>query len=197
MADQGWEQVAAEAERLCEAATKGPWTFDVELSADEYRTPSIFVVTEVGGQRDYVATTEHCVDESDARFIARARSLVPELAALVRQQAAEVASLTAILRAGARSVGAADISESDSGATCLGAILRRYDEAQAALALSAAEVTRLRERYNNLIFAVGKKYPNETRHETARRYIVQAESFGFGSGADAAASLDAARQEPI
>jgi hypothetical protein len=35
---------------------------------------------------------------------------------------------------------------------------------------------RLREKYNELIFAVVKKYPNETRHETALRYIKQAES---------------------
>ena len=31
------------------------------------------------------------------------------------------------------------------------------------------------ERYQELIYAVGKKYPNETRHETALRYIRQAE----------------------
>jgi hypothetical protein len=29
--------------------------------------------------------------------------------------------------------------------------------------------------YNELIFAVGKIYPNETRHETALRYILEAE----------------------
>ena len=32
-----------------------------------------------------------------------------------------------------------------------------------------------RERYYELIFAVAKKYPGETRHETALRYIVEAE----------------------
>jgi hypothetical protein len=31
------------------------------------------------------------------------------------------------------------------------------------------------EKYNELIYAVGNKYPNETRHETALRYIKQAE----------------------
>lgn len=30
--------------------------------------------------------------------------------------------------------------------------------------------------YNELLFAVGKKYPGETRHETALRYIKQAET---------------------
>ncbi len=29
--------------------------------------------------------------------------------------------------------------------------------------------------YNELIYAVGKKWPNETRHETALRYILEAE----------------------
>ena len=31
------------------------------------------------------------------------------------------------------------------------------------------------ELYNELLFAVGNKYPNETRHQTALRYILQAE----------------------
>lgn len=31
------------------------------------------------------------------------------------------------------------------------------------------------EQYNELLMAVGKKYPGETRHETALRYIRQAE----------------------
>ena len=31
------------------------------------------------------------------------------------------------------------------------------------------------ELYNELFFSVGKKYPNETRHQTALRYIRQAE----------------------
>ena len=31
------------------------------------------------------------------------------------------------------------------------------------------------EKYNQLLMAVGKKYPGETRHETALRYIRQAE----------------------
>lgn len=34
------------------------------------------------------------------------------------------------------------------------------------------------ELYNELIFAVGNKYPNETRHQTALRYIQQAETCG-------------------
>jgi predicted nuclease with TOPRIM domain len=38
-----------------------------------------------------------------------------------------------------------------------------------------AEVERLRERYNELIYAVVHKYEGETRHETALRYIQNAE----------------------
>ena len=34
----------------------------------------------------------------------------------------------------------------------------------------------LREKYNELLYAVGNKYPDETRHQTALRYIIQAEA---------------------
>lgn len=34
------------------------------------------------------------------------------------------------------------------------------------------------ELYNELLFAVGNKYPNETRHQTALRYIQEAETCG-------------------
>lgn len=33
------------------------------------------------------------------------------------------------------------------------------------------------DKYNELIFAVGNKYENETRHETALRYIRSAEKY--------------------
>lgn len=39
-----------------------------------------------------------------------------------------------------------------------------------------AEIERLRHLYHELIYAVASKYPNETRHETALRYIRTAES---------------------
>ena len=39
-----------------------------------------------------------------------------------------------------------------------------------------------KELYFDLIFEVGIKHPDETRHETAKRYIQQAEQFsGVGS----------------
>lgn len=38
------------------------------------------------------------------------------------------------------------------------------------------ELQLIKQRYENLIFAVGSKYPNESRHETALRYIQQAEN---------------------
>lgn len=34
----------------------------------------------------------------------------------------------------------------------------------------------IRAKYNELIMSVGNKYPNETRHQTALRYILQAEN---------------------
>lgn len=36
----------------------------------------------------------------------------------------------------------------------------------------------VRTKYNELIFAVGRKYGGETRHQTALRYIRQAEAPG-------------------
>ena len=38
------------------------------------------------------------------------------------------------------------------------------------------EIARLEAQYNELIMAVEKKHPDETRHETALRYITQRES---------------------
>ena len=40
---------------------------------------------------------------------------------------------------------------------------------------AADEIERLREKYNELLYAVGNKHADETRHETALRYIKQAE----------------------
>ena len=40
---------------------------------------------------------------------------------------------------------------------------------------SANELDNLRRRYNELLFAVASKHLQETRHETALRYIRQAE----------------------
>lgn len=42
----------------------------------------------------------------------------------------------------------------------------------------------LETKYNELIMAVASKYPNETRHQTALRYIKNAESAGGGAGCD-------------
>lgn len=39
----------------------------------------------------------------------------------------------------------------------------------------AYQLDDLRAKYDELIMAVGNKYPNETRHQTALRYIQQAE----------------------
>ena len=38
------------------------------------------------------------------------------------------------------------------------------------------ELKRLRGLYDELLYAVGKKFPDETRHQTALRYIQQAET---------------------
>ena len=41
--------------------------------------------------------------------------------------------------------------------------------------------TDIEEKYNELIMAVAKKFTNETRHQTALRYINEAESFNDNS----------------
>lgn len=46
------------------------------------------------------------------------------------------------------------------------------------------EMTDLRKTqqlYHDLIMAVGNKHPGETRHQTAKRYIIEAESLNTGS----------------
>lgn len=54
------------------------------------------------------------------------------------------------------------------------AIMQAYaDEQNAAL---IAKVEGLEQKYNELLFAVARKFPNETRHETALRYINEAET---------------------
>jgi len=39
----------------------------------------------------------------------------------------------------------------------------------------------LEDRYNELLYAVARKFPGESRHETALRYIRQAEEVPAGS----------------
>lgn len=58
---------------------------------------------------------------------------------------------------------------------------RERDEAMAELASVKAD-------YHELIMAVGNKYPNETRHQTALRYIKNAEDSGDNRPCDARAS---------
>jgi hypothetical protein len=51
------------------------------------------------------------------------------------------------------------------------------------------EIERLRAQYADLILSVGNKYPGESRHETAKRYIHRAEHM-------IAHEVDAALKEP-
>ena len=53
---------------------------------------------------------------------------------------------------------------------------------------SAKEILEdLEKRYDELIMAVARKFPNESRHQTALRYIKQAESVELSSEAYCAA----------
>ena len=56
------------------------------------------------------------------------------------------------------------------------AIKARADVAVAEAQTDACELARLRGLYEELLYAVGNKHPRETRHQTALRYIHQAEA---------------------
>ena len=42
------------------------------------------------------------------------------------------------------------------------------------------ELTHLRNLYHDLLMTVGSKWPGETRHETAKRYLLEAETLNSG-----------------
>lgn len=67
------------------------------------------------------------------------------------------------------------------------------DEALIALAAQQAEIARLQSQYHELIMAVGMKWPGESRHETALKYIRRAEQPVAGEGT---AKQSAALAEP-
>jgi len=50
-----------------------------------------------------------------------------------------------------------------------------------------AKVDGLRKQYNDLLFCVSKKYPGESRHDTAKRYLLDREKFSSGEGSAATA----------
>ena len=71
------------------------------------------------------------------------------------------------------------------------------DQMRAALVAERAEVARLREmqkKYQELIFAVARKFPGESRHETALRYINRAES-SVSSGTNSALTAPGEKHE--
>ena len=53
--------------------------------------------------------------------------------------------------------------------------------------LLETELAAAREGYLDLIMSVGNKYPNETRHQTAKRYILRAEENGDNTAKQATA----------
>lgn len=46
----------------------------------------------------------------------------------------------------------------------------------------------LRAEYNDLIYCVVKKYPGESRHDTAKRYLIDREKFSIGKSKAAIAA---------
>lgn len=61
--------------------------------------------------------------------------------------------------------------------------------AQSFVYLPFREATQLREKYHELLYAVARKFPDETRHETALRYIKEAEERSCDSA-------DMAKEDP-
>lgn len=55
---------------------------------------------------------------------------------------------------------------------------------------AAEEIERLQALYHELLFAVGNKCPNESRHETALRYIHEAEQRSELRGQDGSSVTD-------
>lgn len=60
------------------------------------------------------------------------------------------------------------------------AIMAGYDEACRRQGNRNGELKAVAAKYEDLLFAVSMKYPNETRHETALRYIRAAENQSNG-----------------
>jgi len=54
-------------------------------------------------------------------------------------------------------------------------------DAQKIVYIPGAEAERWKTLYHELLFAVSNKYPDETRHQTALRYIRLAETTGNGN----------------
>ncbi len=71
------------------------------------------------------------------------------------------------------------VTDADGRCTCY--IGRWHDDVRQL----EAEPVALREKYNELVFAVATKCPDETRHETALRYIFEAEQGSIEAMQDA------------
>jgi hypothetical protein len=68
---------------------------------------------------------------------------------------------------------------------------------ESALGLRIADLERTEAKYQELLFAVARKFPGETRHETALRYILEAEAaVKVGAGCTAAMGSNAQAKGP-
>lgn len=72
--------------------------------------------------------------------------------------------------------------------------LNRYDWLEHQVRSLTAERDKYRDAYNELIFAVSHKYESETRHQTALKYIQQAEESSGEACANPDNGADFARQ---
>jgi hypothetical protein len=106
----------------------------------------------------------------------------------LREAAAELATAEANYREKAQLLGPSDL---DTG-RAWDRMRKAGDRVRSALALARpAAAEGVESKYSELLMAVARKHPGETRHETALRYIQQAESKAQGGqGCDAPAPDD-------
>jgi chromosome segregation ATPase len=62
---------------------------------------------------------------------------------------------------------------------------KENDKLTATLAEQKEKIERLWEQYNDLLYQVEKKYPDESRHETAKRFIRAYQHIDYGPKQDA------------
>ena len=64
----------------------------------------------------------------------------------------------------------------DEWTGCASRWRRRTAKSEAALAECIRDAERVRALYDELLYCVANKYPHESRHETAKRYLLYAQS---------------------
>lgn len=113
--------------------------------------------------RDYLHMDYENTESLACRVAERAETVISDKDARIQQLEAEVARLIPI-----------SADRKDWQDVAMKTVAER-DKLLADLAAARLDSARLEALYHGLLFAVGMKHEGETRHETALRYIRQAE----------------------